>query len=299
MLSVLYKKALLRKALSPVITIYNVLLFLALLFIIQPMQAQVTIGSGIEPDPGALLDLKEKQPDAGNSTAGKGVNFPRVRLANINNLFPMFEDDGAGGYRIDTKSYVKALEDARHTGLTVYNIASGQGFSPGFYFWDGERWKKMVTEIPPVAGVQIGLTELSANTLTLTGNNQGGGGTFLSFGNSIQIPEDGSYAFSLRLYGLVNDLPAVGTSARCVYYISLWANNGSTDELRDIAEINLYAGKVNSSFDPNYTYSITIGSGFKKGETVKIKISCLSNPWNLISGDRSKANRTSLLWWRL
>jgi uncharacterized protein (TIGR02145 family) len=101
-----------------------------------PSHAQVTIGSGIKPVGGALLDLKETTPAADNTNATKGLALPRVSLTDPDKLYPMF----TGVY--------DAAEDAKHTGLTVYNlnrcfsVAPGKG-GPGVYVWSGTEWQYM------------------------------------------------------------------------------------------------------------------------------------------------------------
>lgn len=113
--------------------IKTIALNLILLFIIglsTELRAQVTIGSGLEPNKGALLDLKEKDPvnpAVDNSTAKKGLIMPRVNLTSMTSLADI---DGAAG------------KEAKHTGLTVYNLSTTGGFEPGIYVWDGARWIK-------------------------------------------------------------------------------------------------------------------------------------------------------------
>jgi hypothetical protein len=113
-----------------------------------PSKAQVTIGSGIEPEGGVLLDLKQKIPSADNTTAIKGLLLPRVILSDLNRLYPMYETTPGSG--VPNSDYDDATEkaglDARHTGLTVYNLnkcfsgASGKG-GPGVYTWSGTEWQ--------------------------------------------------------------------------------------------------------------------------------------------------------------
>jgi hypothetical protein len=131
-------------------TLFHRLLFIAgLLVIVSAAEAQVTIGSGVEPLDGALLDLKQDGPDPENITSKKGMLYPRVKLTDKDNLFPMFEDDKNGGY----KQKVKADEDRNHTGLVVYNITDDktiiEGFLPGLHMWDGKTWRK-IEDIPVI-----------------------------------------------------------------------------------------------------------------------------------------------------
>ncbi|GAB6007728.1 hypothetical protein [Dysgonomonas reticulitermitis] len=112
--------------------------------------AQVTIGSGIKPNPACLLDLKTneiKDPvsvtDATNitSTTG-GLGLPRVQLVNLTTLEPFIPNN------TDWNSDKDKVKE-RHAGLTVYNInVSGPNeqdknkvFSQGLYVWDGAQWR--------------------------------------------------------------------------------------------------------------------------------------------------------------
>lgn len=118
------------------------ILLSASFFISPAVKAQVTIGSGIEPEQGAALELKERiTTSADNSTSDKGMLFPRVKLADRENLFPMFEPDGSGGYKIGAKPFNKADEDRKHTGLTVYNVNSPIALEDGLYVWNGVNWR--------------------------------------------------------------------------------------------------------------------------------------------------------------
>jgi len=74
------------------------------------LKAQVTIGSDLEPNKGALLDLKERNPDnlaVDNSTTNKGLGMPRVKLTSLNSISDI---KGAEG------------KEKEHTGLCVYNV---------------------------------------------------------------------------------------------------------------------------------------------------------------------------------
>lgn len=104
--------------------------------------AQVTIGSGLEPVQGALLDLKEKDDPSGGVTSEKGLNLSRVRLTDRNNLYPMFETaPGSGIANSDyNASDKKAAQDAIHTGLTVYNVNEANDFVKCVYVWVGNKW---------------------------------------------------------------------------------------------------------------------------------------------------------------
>lgn len=133
------------------------------------VNAQVTIGSGEVPNKGALLELKEHNavnPLVNNSTADKGMLYPRVNLTDNNNLFPMFEDDGSGGYKIGSTSYSKSEEDKKHIGLIVYNVNASSVFHQGLHIWDGKEWRKI--DNSPV--IQPEISSLMCKSKTMSPN---------------------------------------------------------------------------------------------------------------------------------
>ncbi|GHU63445.1 hypothetical protein FACS1894160_3520 [Bacteroidia bacterium] len=126
------------------------LLLVAALLIGFTMHAQVTIGSEEAPVTGSLLQLKDKPSVSdGGFNANKGVALPRVLLTEKDQLFPMFESDGAGGYKIGTTPYVKANEDKKHTGLIVYNLTEDldKELCLGLNQWDGKEWNCFETKM--------------------------------------------------------------------------------------------------------------------------------------------------------
>jgi hypothetical protein len=145
------------------------LMALALSF---PVYAQVTIGSGLEPQKGALLDVKSKDAAAPGGettdTNGGGILMPRVELVNINSLEPFI---AAGDQDAATK--------ANHKGLVVYNLTDTGGFAAGLYSWDGSQWVTFAgaggtaytgTAPVTVTGNAIGLTAGTANGQVLKWN---------------------------------------------------------------------------------------------------------------------------------
>ena len=90
--------------------------------------SQVTIGSGIKPNEGVILDLKEKAGGGANST--RGLALPRVQLTTISSL-----DD------IDTD-----LDKNAHIGLTIYVPKEFENNCPGVYIWMGSVWNGINTD---------------------------------------------------------------------------------------------------------------------------------------------------------
>ncbi|MBD8388169.1 FISUMP domain-containing protein [Dysgonomonas sp. BGC7] len=168
-------------------------IFVLLSLLVNPcrISGQVTIGSGIEPVQGALLDLKERQKDDGTDNSTKGMLLPRVELSDLNKLYPMFP----AGYDI--------TENDKHTGLTVYNIhedaCAGIPLTKGVYVWNGSLWQALGATgsegATPGAGVEIFTdTRDGKNEEYLTGDFGSAGRWFLE--NLRYLPADGSIVLS-------------------------------------------------------------------------------------------------------
>lgn len=127
-------------------------------------QAQVTIGSGIPPVSGALLDLKEKAD--GSSTRGLGL--PRVELKDIKTKTDLAETMGMANGTLDKDE---------HIGLVVYNVGKDETstatrFCPGVHIWDGDEWQSL-TAYPAMSETRVlqssslkGFTHLNPNDTT-------------------------------------------------------------------------------------------------------------------------------------
>jgi hypothetical protein len=228
---------------------------------------KVSIGS-TPVSPSALLEV---------NTTNKGFLLPRVALASNTDALTI---------------------PAPATGLIAYNTATNATITPGLVSWDGTRWLKMVTEIPKVEGSTVQRANLIPSSLsTLVGSQDGSGGVLLNFG-PLTIPEDGSYAFSFRLYGFAMGDGTAGATVnmrKSAYFFSLWS--GAT--LKDIAEIDLV---VYTESELSQTYTIVMAGSFSKGDTPTFKLSHYyegEKAWRLIGGTDMAANRTSMVWWKL
>jgi len=103
--------------------------------------AQVTIGSGIAPNKGAILDLKQNDQD-NNST--KGILFPRVVLSDSKELYPMFgnEENEDPEYTEDKNGPNRIKIE--HKGLIVYNLSDKNNFNEGLHIWNGTEWRSFM-----------------------------------------------------------------------------------------------------------------------------------------------------------
>lgn len=97
-------------------------------------QAQVSIGTLKDPQKGALLDLKEDEPDnPGNPNSEKGVLFPKVSLVSATSLKPLFTENAT------------PADSLRMRGMIVYNVnENADGVDVGLSVWNGEEWMSVV-----------------------------------------------------------------------------------------------------------------------------------------------------------
>lgn len=98
------------------------------------VNAQVTIGSDSKPLEGALLDLKEHDPDTDNVTSTKGLLLPRVELTEIGSLKDI---EGAD-----------LSNPLQYKGLLVYNVPDNRpcGKPSGLFVWNGSQWINLAGE---------------------------------------------------------------------------------------------------------------------------------------------------------
>lgn len=121
---------------------FNICIFLFGIFIFTKVHSQATIGSEINPNKGAILDLKENTNLLENST--KGLALPRVILLNSTPpLNRLAESIGA-------KSGVTPWDVKLHTGLVIYSIkCNASGVSVGPYVWTGTEWEPLLEDEQP------------------------------------------------------------------------------------------------------------------------------------------------------
>jgi hypothetical protein len=232
---------------------------LAILFIsTQQLQAQVTIGLQADPEIGALLDLKETTPNGTNSTATKGLLHPRVVLTSKNNLFPMFESNGTGGYKIGNIPYTKTVEDSKHIGLVVYNVNASGDFLQGLHIWDGVEWRRL--DFSPV--ILPAITSLIGTSAIMTPSSYqanvyfngilkvpyigGNGGTYLDtvptlIGNNLSIERiagklaEGGGEVMYRIFGT----PTYGSPSAVNFNISFLGKTTAVSIGNSVSSLNL------------------------------------------------------------
>ena len=135
------------------------------------LSAQVTVGSDVEPEKAALLELKDQEADADNvtSTTG-GMLLPRVKLERRTELNPFI-----GGASDDVKRL--------HTGLMVFNLeeVEDEELSIGINYWDGKKWNPLIAKEVPKAVFAI----LSCEAVQIDGEYKVG--TPLNSGNVMKV----------------------------------------------------------------------------------------------------------------
>ncbi|MFT4222890.1 hypothetical protein [Dysgonomonas sp.] len=117
------------------------IIFFSLYFLCPVMvalQAQVTIGSGNEPNPGAILDLKEEQKADNTANSKRGLGLPRVELNSLT------INQGGDLKTTINVTHGDAWDKEELVGLIIYNLADdNDNICPGLYVWDGERWQRL------------------------------------------------------------------------------------------------------------------------------------------------------------
>lgn len=135
------------------------------MFFVPVLFAQVTIGSGIPPEKAALLDMKTKKAAIDGSATtdenGGGLLLPRVELNSRTDLTPFISQ---GDMSDEEYSQLKL----RHKGLIIYNLSTGNKFTPGIYNWDGQQWQAMYTRD---GSVEKDIWLLNGNSGTNPDNN--------------------------------------------------------------------------------------------------------------------------------
>jgi len=282
-----------------------ILILLLSLFFISPVRSQVTIGMLETPLPGALLDLKQNDDPAGGTTATKGMMYPRVALVSLTSLSPL--DDAP----VSSKQY---------KGMTVYNVTvnAAANLQDGLYVWDGAKWNVFQTGtvnnmsetfIYTLYNPGTGTPNLliAMNTTGVPGNNglQGSLLTWIKGGvqtDHVELPADGAYMFSFRLYGTAQYLNRTNS-----FYFSSLVNSPNSN-VYDVQEIVLSSSymTLTTYYPMTYTANLTVAGN--KGDKIYFRLTELNTTtvtnhninWTLDGSlDEKLANRTSMVFWKL
>jgi hypothetical protein len=146
-------------------SIYSMLLLI--LMSVTSMTAQVTIGSQIRPEAGALLQLRQEiaNVDAGNLTnASKGLLFPRVALVAYDSLLPLYEATVYAADGVTILSGLTPQDQLRATGMVVFNTnPDAAGLELGLYVWIQDEWIALSAKQPDVAFSPVRCEDITIN----------------------------------------------------------------------------------------------------------------------------------------
>ncbi|MDR2628335.1 MAG: hypothetical protein LBC40_09910, partial [Dysgonamonadaceae bacterium] len=103
------------------------ILFMVFIYvnIFVSINSQVTIGSGIVPQEGLLLELRQWNEDVDGATATKGFLPPKVKLVSYDSLTPLYPT-------------TVEPQKSKSKGVVVYNVnENGNAIRPGLHMWNG------------------------------------------------------------------------------------------------------------------------------------------------------------------
>jgi hypothetical protein len=218
-----------------------------------------------------------------------------------------------------TSSTVKAPVTNAVDGMMVYNTATvaAESLAPGFYYWRGTSWQRLVDKIP-VTGVRMFYQTASVVAGPASGGDQSKMKS-LSFSETgkvhvpvvLKLPEDGSYAFNVKLYSQVCNL-STGAIAipkyagKIVVYVGIWVNN----VLQDVSEVFYQVSPMATGTVPlngaNLT-NVVLGCTGVAGDKIDIRLGYLTGSVTATEAILSQgsvnptpiSNRTSLVFWKL
>lgn len=208
---------------------YIFLFFSLLLFGSNAFAQGVSVSpSGTPADPSAALDL---------NYVDKGLLVPRVSLVQTTSPSPVL---------------------APATSLLVFNTSTINDVTPGYYFWDGVKWARLMVDNGTGGGGGTGSLNCSTtfnDGWTLRGDGSGGWectNTLRVLGNSstgyVSINTTPSSSFDL----LVNNNVGIGFSPSSSYDLSVDGN----------AEVKDYMG---IGVTPSSSYTLRVGSNIGVG----------------------------------
>lgn len=204
-------------------------------------------------------------------------------------------------------------------GVMVYNTATvrDEGLRPGYHFWANDMWNRFADK---ASGKNISMFYQTSSVVA--GKATGGSFDYMTSlkfsttGSSnlpvdLTLPEDGSYAFAVKLYSQVCNASTGLTktptySGKVVIYVGIWLNN----VLQDVSEVFvILAPFADGSSAPigDNVMNIVLGCTGYAGDVVDIRLGYFS--YSLPTGDaiRSygatsstpRSDRTSMLFWKL
>lgn len=239
-------------------------LFMSLVLFITSLHlnAQVTIGSHITPNNGALLDLKEEYTEGGEANAKKGLGLPRVKITEKYSLKDVIE-----GYESLPDADKKNLSTS-HIGLVVYNMNQfvyEQCYTSqsGVMVWSGDDgWQNILKYSGEYQG---DLASRRSDSLALVNiYNSTGGANWSASKKKNWLTDKPLHEWS----GVVIEKNTDGTSKLCGRVIELNLMNGNLtgtipDDIWDLTALN--------ALKLSYNYvSIALSEGLPKLKDLEV-----------------------------
>jgi hypothetical protein len=245
--------------------ISGIILPVAIFTFTQTVRSQVTIGSSNEAAKGALLDLKEHEPDSKNGTSTKGMIQSRVELTVRDELYPMY---GASGAEYAEYAANKSDLKKKHAGLTVFNVADNGDFLVGLHIWDGAEWRRIDDSPvlkPEISSLVCGSASIIPNRYTSGTSYEGvltipylggNGGTYegtapqlINNGLSIERIQDrlaiGGGEVMYRIFGT----PTVSSPAPTAFNVEF---------LGKVCSVSMGSGGITSLYVKNLTDNVDV-----------------------------------------
>jgi len=161
---------------------------------LSSLKAQVTIGSNVEPNANALLDLKE----TAAGTATKGLLLPRVALTSTASFSPL---------------------SGHVAGMTVYNTADVNDVTKGYYYNDGDKWVRLADAA-------------NVSSAWLLGGNTNGTERYIGTNDAYDFPiKVRNYEAMRVIWDADNSVPRVAVGAMAATTVAS-ATSGSTAEMQ-------------------------------------------------------------------
>lgn len=248
-----------------------------------------------------IVDVDSQKKDVVVGLGAKPIDQAQVYLSNANKAFIPNKVSLTSTMDITTVPNPK-------DGMLVFNtnITTGTNrVQKGLYEFIGGKWQYLF--LSSFVGGKANQLDLKTGHVTpqRVSTDFGVAADNMAF-DDIVIKEAGAYAFSFRLYGYISLAPGghfeTNGFDRGTFYI--WLIKGNGNVAMDVAELNpvLYQNSTT-------TYSVTLGGQFNVGDIVKIRLfaypvtnwtfiwTLSGNP--IVSGVDPRADRTSLIYWKL
>lgn len=189
------------------------------------------------------------------------------------------------------------------TGTLVYNTATAGDFPdnviPAYYYFNGVVWYKWQYGTIASELSQHDLLSHCTSTDVPSLNNPTSPmlAAYADFGE-IKIKEKGTYIFSLRLYGpqppRASDGQLPPTFTRLRNYLFMMKNGSSLVEAIDI-NIPTFGGAAAT------THTATLQASLEQDDIITFRIGHYTGwyPWTLYANPILRANKTSLIYWKI